>query len=107
MSEINWQTFIKNSLIITIVGIIYLLITINSIVLVKIFPILLQIMLQIHKNLILGKQSILDYFFFQQFSAPLMALKKIVRGSNVISSKRSGMKKVPKGFFGCTASNKQ
>tara|TARA_R110002072_G_scaffold289581_1_gene456684 strand:- start:343 stop:1611 length:1269 start_codon:yes stop_codon:yes gene_type:complete len=39
MAEIKWHEFIKDSLIIFILGIIYLIITINSIVLVKLFPI--------------------------------------------------------------------
>ena len=38
MAEIKWHQFIKDSLIIFILGILYLIITINSIVLVKIFP---------------------------------------------------------------------
>ena len=70
MADIDWQTFIKDSLIIFIVGIIYLIIVINSIVLVKIFPNTPSKPAITEPEGIFRNQSILDYIFPTDLQLP-------------------------------------
>lgn len=86
MSEINWQTFIKDSLIITIVGIIYLLITINSIVLVKIFPNTPSDNALNRGKPYFRNQSILDYLFPTDLTCPPYGSQKNCESAQMLYS---------------------